>query len=414
MFEAGCVLADYFALSQTASPPDVSRTGHLESSPMAKSSFGLSWTGVWGFGKARGFAKEISSPTSCSEVSSSFSSPTGQRVDFPGFEGLAGVPRPGTPRCMEIAMRATGLGGCQWRSDENVDLDVPGMVYPDPVQRPGTTVARPSCGSMQQRRGRGAQESFGLGEVGHTRLDVFGSTSRSTSSSFAGPARPPARQSPSASKGDEALGALGFGRNIHCEALSTTDALGRTVTWSNRLEPTLQSITESGGEDAFPAQPFHFHGEELDEDKFSTISLGASFGGAALPARDSFGETAFPSRERYMAAEQLDRSGWCWTRPAQVPDPFGASWRSSQSSHAATLMAVSVSGDSVLSGGFDDVESVVLDEGMTTCSGLRFGATATAWEAEQPTARPQAPWQARRPAIHGNAWRCVELEESVL
>eukprot|EP00930_Biecheleria_cincta_P024348 TRINITY_DN1743_c0_g1_i1.p1 TRINITY_DN1743_c0_g1~~TRINITY_DN1743_c0_g1_i1.p1 ORF type:complete len:1562 (-),score=246.62 TRINITY_DN1743_c0_g1_i1:96-4781(-) len=420
-FEAGCVLADYFALAHSASPPDDSRTGRLEISPMNKSSFGVSWTGVWGFGKARGSAKESSSPTSCSDVSGSSLSPSGQGVDFPGFEGMTGLPRPGTPRCMEIAMRATGLGGCQWRSDECLDdLDLPGMVY-DSVQRPGTTVARPSCRSVPQRRGRGAQEKFGLGEMGHTKLDVFGSTSRSTFSSLAGPTRPPARQSPSASKGDEAMGALGFGRNIHCEMLSTTDAFGRTVTWSSRLEPTLQCITESGGEDAFPAQPFHFHGEEWDEEQFSTISFGASFGGTALPARGSFGETAFPSRERYMASEELDRSGWCWTRPAQVPDPFGASWRSSQSSLAATgaggrasaeaLMAISVTGESVHSGGFDDVESVVLDEGMKTCSGLRFGATATAWEAEQPAERPKAPWQARRPTI---PWRCVEVEETEL
>lgn len=437
MFEAGCVLADYFALSKTAEPPDVTRTGRLEISPMNKSSFGLSWTGVWGFGKARGSSKENSSPTSCSEVSGSCCSPTREGVDFPGFEGMAGLPRPGTPRCMEIAMRATGLGGCQWRSDESLDLDLPGMVYPSAdAKRPGAAVPRPTWRSAPQRRGRGAQEKFGLGDVGHARLDVFGSTCRSTSSSFANPARPPARESPSASKGDEGLGALGFDRNMHCEVLSTTDAFGRTVNWSSRLEPTLQSITESGGEDAFPAQPFHFHGEQLDEDQFSTISLDAPSGGATLPAHDSFSETAFPSRERYIAGEQLDRSGWCWTRPPQVPDPFGTSWGSSQSGDSAAdqqqsrigaglssrakvseeeLMAVSISGDgeTLFSGGrdllppaFDDVESVVLDEGMKTCSNLRFGATATAWEAaELPTERPQAPWQAHRPVIQGDSWR---------
>lgn len=442
MFEAGCVLADYFALSKTAAPPDDSRSGQLEIgqldiSPMNKSSFGMSWTGIWAFGKTQGSGKESSSPTSSSEVSGSCLSPTKEGLDFPGFEGMGGLPRPGTPRCMEIAMRATGLGGCQWRSDESLDSDLPGMVYPsaDTAKRPGNAVPRPTtCRSVPQRRDRRAQEKFGLGDVGHARLDVFGSTCRPTSSSVANPGRPPARESPSASKGYEGLGALGFERNIHSEVLSTTDAFGRTVNWSSRLEPTLQGITESGDEDPFPAQPFHFHGEELDEDQFSTNSLEAPFGGDALPDDNKFSETTFPSRERYIAAEQLDRSGWCWNRPQQVPDPFGSSWGSSKSTNSTAdqqqsrmgggrgganraseeeLMAISITGSETTSSGgrdfmppdFDDVDSIVLDEGMKTSSNLRFGATATAWEAaELPYERPQAPLGARRPVNQGNSW----------
>jgi len=298
-FFSGCLLEDYFAVTESAIKPDSSRLGSLDLSPLRDDGIAF-------------------------ETGFSFKPET---VDCE----KEGVGRPDTPRCFEATAQlghadkkptgglllsgrpsspfqpmAAGLEGCKWREDGDVlelDLsqDLPGSLLNQAFDR-----LRPTC-AMPSNKGLDS-DSEALSDLVLDMLDIE---------------RPPARQS-SDFRDEEGLGTL----RLHFGS----ESLGRTMTWSRKVEPNLSSIQES--QDDWPQKPFHFSDEVFDEGDMdmSDLHCASPVKGTPESQASDVAFDAFPARQR-TAVLGMDSDGgaWAWVRPSHVPDPYGT-WSSSESS----------------------------------------------------------------------------------
>eukprot|EP00439_Symbiodinium_sp_Y106_P025586 s3511_g3.t1 len=307
-FLSGCVLEDYFAVTESA--PDSSRLGSLDLSPL------------------RGHDKD---GIAFNETGFSFKPETVDCEKVPEER----VVRPDTPRCFEATVQmghashadkkptgglvlsgrpsspfqpmAAGLEGCKWREDGDglefdLSQDLPGSLLNEVFDR-----VRPTC-AMPSNKGLDS-DSEALSDLVLDMFDVE---------------RPPARQS-SDFRAEEGLGTL----RLHFGS----ESLGRTMTWSRKVEPNLSSIHES--QDDWPQKPFHFSDEVFDEGDMDISDLHCASPVKALTPESQAGDgafDAFPARLRTaIAGMDSDGGAWAWVRPSHVPDPYGT-WCSSESS----------------------------------------------------------------------------------
>eukprot|EP00931_Biecheleriopsis_adriatica_P050734 TRINITY_DN293_c0_g1_i1.p1 TRINITY_DN293_c0_g1~~TRINITY_DN293_c0_g1_i1.p1 ORF type:complete len:1282 (+),score=271.02 TRINITY_DN293_c0_g1_i1:340-4185(+) len=254
---------------------------------------------------------------------------------FPSGSHAVGVDvltRPSTPMCPELKRLASGLKGCKWRSDTGSfsDLDLESLGEELGLHMHELAAIERPSGAKPGRRRRPEScdevpaEDQDWNIACSAALDQLGELCA---------IRPPARQSPNANKGDEGLGPLG-----ELLSMSTADAFGKTVSWSRRVESNLESIEES--QDLWPQQPFHFHGDIVD-DGAEGCGFVAIDPGSSMVSPDGL-HAMFPDREGCYAAyadsrDVFERSAWAWARPPQVPDPFGT--RSSIDSRASDEVA---------------------------------------------------------------------------
>jgi len=237
--------------------------------------------------------------------------------------------------------------GWSWRPSE-LDLDaVPGCIADEGFDWNEVPQVRPAC---RQQSFPNTSEDFGFEPSEndrHVALDIFGA---SADRFWGKPERPPARQTPCGSKPQEGFGPLG-----ELLSMSTEDAFGKTMTWTKKVP--LGSIQEKD-EDCF--QQFHFGNFFDDEDCFDEepeVDFRIALEGPAYAGQ--MGESEFPDRNEALscvdARDAFDRSSWAWTRPQQVPDPYGTS----SSASSAELESIEVHDEPMLAVSFQaDAESL--------------------------------------------------------